>query len=421
MLLFRQLARLVGAALVLAAWYPAAWAEDLPGRTGTPPVASDAELDEDGAGLGKGVVFGASYLGEAAANLMGGIERDVTLLDMAVLTLSIDGASFGVVGLELFVSGLGTQGTGPSELVGDAQGVSNIEAPNTWKVYEAWVDYSILSDQASLRVGLHDLNSEFDVIETGGMFLHASHGIGADFSQSGGNGPSIFPTTSLGARLRIRPVSDLYLQAIVLDGVPGDPEDANGTHVQLESDDGVLLASELGYEFNPGGETPDGKVAVGGWYYTGEFSDLAMKDGTGNPLMHQGSYGGYVLAEHKLYSEGGGQGLAVFGRYGAADSQTNPFAHYIGAGAVYTGLIPGRDKDLAGLAVATVINGKSFRQATGSESAEVATELSYRLQPTPWLAAQQDLQYIVNPGLAPGLENALLIMTRIELSFESRL
>ena len=80
----------------------------------------------------------------------------------------------------------------------------------------------------SLLLGLYDLNSEFDVIETAGLFLNSSFGIGAEYGSSGRNGPSIFPATSFGARLSGQPVQSLFIRGAVLDGVPGDPPPPEG-------------------------------------------------------------------------------------------------------------------------------------------------------------------------------------------------
>src|SRR3546814_3364842 len=38
-----------------------------------------------------------------------------------------------------------------------------------------------------------------------GLFIGSPHGIGTDFAQSGQNGPSIFPSTSLAARVQWAP------------------------------------------------------------------------------------------------------------------------------------------------------------------------------------------------------------------------
>jgi porin len=120
-------------------------------------------------------------------------------------------------------------------------------------------------DRAALRpgsrfgeVGLYDLNSEFDKIEAAALFLNPSHGIGPDFSQSGRNGPSIFPITSLGLRGEYKPAEHWLIRAAVLDAVPGDPERPERTAVKLG--DGALAVLEL----NSLGERT--RAAVGHWH-----------------------------------------------------------------------------------------------------------------------------------------------------------
>ena len=65
-----------------------------------------------------------------------------------------------------------------------------------------------------------------------------------------------------------------------------------------------------------------------------------------------------------------------------------------------------------------VSNGGPFRRmrhAVGApvDSHEIAIELTYRVQLTPALALQPDIQYIVNPGTEPALRNALAVGLRI--------
>lgn len=79
----------------------------------------------------------------------------------------------------------------------------SIDADNTWKIYEAWFQQKLFGDNLSILTGLFDLNSEFDLIETAGLFLNSSQGIGSNFSQTGLNCPSIFPNTSLWLRTKI--------------------------------------------------------------------------------------------------------------------------------------------------------------------------------------------------------------------------
>ena len=61
-----------------------------------------------------------------------------------------------------------------AEYVGDSHIVSNIDAPRGLRVFEAWLDRAPGSGAVSTRVGLYDLNSEFDSIETAGPFLNGA-------------------------------------------------------------------------------------------------------------------------------------------------------------------------------------------------------------------------------------------------------
>jgi len=48
-------------------------------------------------------------------------------------------------------------------LQGDAQGVSSISAPNSVKLYEAWIQENFLGNHVSVLAGLYDLNSELSL------------------------------------------------------------------------------------------------------------------------------------------------------------------------------------------------------------------------------------------------------------------
>ena len=381
-----------------------------------------------------GFLFRAAYTGDLASNLAGGHERGTVYLDNIDLTLTLDlDALAAWKGGTLFLYGLGNQGGRPGRLVGDAQGVNNIEAPETWKLYEAWLEQTLFEERVSVLAGLYDLNSEFDVIGAAGLFIHASHGIGPDFSQSGPNGPSIFPVTSLGARLKLLPVDAFYVQAVVLDGVPGHPDDPLGTHVILGEDDGLLVATEAAYFWGPEAEpgaTPTNrhvrrtvdppyraKIALGAWTYTRPSEPI------GSAASGSVARGAYVLAESDVYRERAdrGQGLSVFARAGLADDRVLRFGTYTGLGAVYRGLFDGRDTDELGLAVAAAHNGALYKQAlreTGRavDASEINVEATYLAALTSWLALQADLQYLLNPDTDPSLSNSLVATLRLQVS-----
>lgn len=371
-----------------------------------------------------------AYTGEVVGVASGGVGRGAVYLDNVDVTVTLKGDSLVQgTGLTAHIHGLGTQGGNPSALVGDAQITSNIEAPPAWRIYEAWLQYGW--SRASLLVGLYDLNAEFDVNRTGSLFLNSSHGIGASFGASGSNGPSIFPVTSLAARLRVRVSSKTYVQAAVMDGVPGRPSEPGATVVRFAEGDGVLLAAELGMFFGASGPSSEalvdrtvpvdacGTLTVGGWAYSTELREWPTVHTPSGVRRSGGSVGFYALAEGQLYRESGteAQGLSAFGRVGWANDRHNRFGGYTGSGVVYTGLLPGRGEDRAGVAVASAYNGAAYKVAQRRAGrpvtdAEINLEFTYAAAITPWFTLTGDVQYVFNPNTDPSLPNALFVGLR---------
>ncbi len=379
-------------------------------------AASEATAAESG------YLLGAVYTGDIWTNTTGGIKRDVAYLDNLDLTAKIDAErAWGWDGATFFGYLLGNFADSLSaDIVGDAQGVSNIDATSAFRVLELWYEQNFWDDRVSVKTGLYNLNSEFDAIEAGGLFINSSHGIGVDFSQAGANGPSIFPVTSLAARGRLAFTDTLSIQMAVLDGVPGDPNHPRRTTIRLGGGDGVLLTAEADYVDGAGT-----KLAIGAWRFTAGFDDVSATDAAGDPLRRSGNHGIYMLGERMIRHEPRHpeQGLVVYARLGFADSDVNQFSNYIGAGAVYTGLLPGRDEDRLGLAVALARNGEPFKDALRAAGArvfdqEIIIELTYHAQVTPWLAVQPDIQYVMDPGAGTNgdLDDALVVGLRFELS-----
>lgn len=358
------------------------------------------------------------YKFDVVSNASGGIKEGARVLDNLDVVMSLDGEKLlGSQGTTALIHLLNNNGGRPdNDLVGSAQGIDNIEVPHaTGKLYQAWIQQNLFDDRLSVLAGLYDINSEFYVTDSSMLFMHSTYGIGTDVAQSGQNGPSIFPFTSPGVRVKVQPAENTYIQAVVLDGVPGDPGDLNGTQVTLHDDDGALVVGEMGYA--PEG----GKIAVGGWYYTERQPDLMDVDSFGNPRQRR-SEGTYIIGERQLYQESEGQGLTAFAHIGAADADVNQFTYAWSTGLVYTGLIPGRDEGRLGLGMAGAHNGSKFKQAVRAaggqvDSAETEVELTYSDNITPWLAVQPDIQYIVNPGTDPALDNAWVLGTRVTINF----
>lgn len=371
-----------------------------------------------------GIELEAVYKLDLVSNLDGGINDGSRGLDNLDVIVSFDGEKlFGAKGASGLIYILNNNGSQPdADLVGSAQGINNIEtAETTTKLYAAWIQQNLFDDRLSILGGLYDLNSEFYVTDSSGLFIHSTYGIGTDFAQSGLNGPSIFPSTSLAVRVLVQPVRGFYMQAAMLDGAPGAPDDLEGTQIEFNSGEGALFAAEAG--FIPGGDTPNGKLALGAWAYSDKFPGQLDVDADGNPVKER-SQGMYMIGERKIYTQANGEdkGLSIFGRLGFADDDVNQFDCAWSAGLVYTGLVPTRDAGQLGLAVSGAHNSDKFKTAsalaaTPVDNAETAYELTYSDNITPWLALQPDVQYIVNPGADPALDNAFIVGGRAAVSF----
>jgi porin len=364
-----------------------------------------------------------TYDGELFADMSGGVRRGTTYLGNLNVQVTLDMQHLaGWHGATIFVDGLGVHGGQPSEFAGDAQGVSNIEAPHQWTIEEAWIEQNLFANRFSILLGRYDLSSEFDHVHSADLFLNSSFGIGPEFSQSGVAGPSIFPDTSVGARFAFKPFDGLVLRTAVLDGVP--VERPTGREIFAKGD-GVLIVSEAAFLKRPlpAGEPRysarrlrlgrqaqlppyDQKIAVGIWHYT----------------AHNGSSGAYVIGDAIIYKDSAGRQLRAFGQIGAGDGRTNRFESYTGAGVALSGLVSSRKNDEIGFGIAAAHNGSHFEELQREagqrvEGSEVALELAYRLAWNARFAVQPDLQYVIDPNTDPNVRNAFVALLRVEIGF----
>ncbi|MBP1663029.1 MAG: Carbohydrate-selective porin OprB [Bacteroidetes bacterium] len=188
--------------------------------------------------------FEASYIGDLVSNFSGGIKTGTTYLGLANIKTGFDTEKANWwKGGEFFINVGNTHGGEPSaNLVGDFQGVSNIEAGNLTFMYELW--YRQTLGKFDITVGLQDLNANFAVSEYGGLFTNSSFGIHSSIADNISS--PIFPLTALGTILQYK-ISDTFnWQAAFFDGTPDDFE-TNPYNIQwkLGKDQGLLAVTEF--------------------------------------------------------------------------------------------------------------------------------------------------------------------------------
>ena len=301
------------------------------------------------------------------------------------------------------------------KLVGDLQGLNNIEAPVGLRMYELWSEVSFgSSQQLSTRVGLLDLNAEFDAPVTSAFFIGPPFGIGTDLAQTGENGPAVFPVTSLGLRLAGKLGETISWRAAAFDGVPGRVDRNSFAPVDLSRRQGALVIGEVAFSVRR-----LNKLAVGAWSYTAAFETIdAQVSGT---AARKGNRGGYAMIDMPLGSINTARVDGVL-RAGVADARFNAVSTYVGAAVVASHLLPGRPDDAVGVAVARGRTGARFRSELAFDGgqplkSETAVELTWRAPLRPWLALVPSMQWVDSPGADRTLRNAWIVGARIEMNF----
>jgi len=301
-------------------------------------------------------------------------------------------------------------------VVNSIQGISNIETWNNYLIYELWYQQSFFKEKFSILFGLLDLNSEFDLKPSKGLFLTPAHGIGTDYAGTGINGPSIFPVTSLALRARVQITDEWGLKAAIFDGVPGDTANPVGTHILLRESDGLLVAFETDLIIS--GSTDErlhSHFAVGSWYYTDSYfsfvSDIKQ-------------WGIYAFVEYPLFVEKRdmSQGLSSSLRIGYSDPRSNITDFFLGAALEYKGLFYGRDNDFAGIGFAfSKISDEFKKEIEVSENIvfpkyDSSFEIFYSIRLTPFFAIQPTFQYFITPAFNIKNDNYFVGGIRTSLS-----
>ncbi|MBC2662977.1 carbohydrate porin [Novosphingobium flavum] len=360
----------------------------------------------------EGLDLAVTYTADTSATASGGSDAKLRYLDNLELSLDADLDKLaGLRGSVLHVTVLNNRGLRPNDAGGTLQGVNNIEVGRAAvRLYEAWGEQAF--GPATLRVGLYDVNSEFNTTESAAVLLSPTFGISSEFASSGPAGPSTFPSSALAARLRTAfNQSGGYAQVVVSNARVQTFGDPGG--VDLSFADGLLVAGEVGT-----GQRL--RVSLGGWTFTQARDALISLAPDGSPLREKPA-GVYAMAEAKL-AEGGKRAVTGFLRGGLARGLTQPFARALQTGLLVTPAIIGRDASAFSVGLHHAGTSGEFRaaQAAAGELAwhtESAVELTYSDEILPHLTLQPDLQIIRQTGEAMPTHTAVQTTLRVQITF----
>ncbi len=376
-----------------------------------PPIPPLALYEDSSA-----VTVRLQYTGELAYNAVGGLRDGTIYMNNLSAEVSVDtNRAFGWEGGRFLLAGFYENGTSINRsYVGALQDPSPIDTEGSlFRVYQAY--YEQRFGGTNLLVGIYDIETEFGITKPMDTFLNGAYAWNSALDVSGRNGPSTYPNSSLGLRVRQRIGDQITIKAAILDGVPDDPSKPRSNDINFNSTNGAFLIGEVDY-------TPirNTKLMVGYWNYTGRFDALNQTSAAGTPHQVFGSRGGYVGGATRVYSQPGNRGLDVFATLGIADGSTNPVNGSLNFGATYTGPFDSRPRDRVGLAFGIVQASNAYRDALGSVFDKVGKyerniELTYRAPINKWLTVQPDIQYFSHAGFNAGLKDDLLFMVHFEV------
>lgn len=283
-------------------------------------------------------------------------------------------------------------------------------AGNQWRIFELWYGQK-LSKSVELRLGKIYPWVKIASHQTSGIFQNLAFDYPGVYGSTTTTGNFLpYAVAPLGAQLLITPDSHNQFIFHVMDG----KDDPTGGHkfaiqdISLNSDDGVEFIAEYAYlDHSSDPKKLPGYYKIGFQGNTGRFYNFSTNT-TGN-----GSYGGYITLEKMFYAEPGtaiprSQGLMGFFKANVSPSPTNIVSLNLSTGLTYAGLIPGRDRDMAGIGVAySAFNPDAanyyattspYKPGLVSGSSETVLEAVYLAQLTPWLMLIGSYQYIFSPS-----------------------
>jgi porin len=333
----------------------------------------------------RGISIAPVYYGEVFTNTRGGLStnnatRYLGLLDLPI-TLDFQRLGWRAPG-RFFVLGQHTHGEGLTEnFVGDSLFISNIDSfVNITRIGEYGWEADIIEDKVTVRLGKQDVNTEFLRIDTANDFIQSTFGL------SPSTAFPTYPNQSMAAVLLVK-LNDAWRVGFGI----WDAFYAGGNS-GISGNGSIFVVGEIEYSYSLADGTFPGKLAFAATYESaGELG--------GEPVSPVHEYSFQI--EQFLWQEEDAievelQGLAMFaGYYPRFPGELVPdksIGDSLIAGLVYTGLIPRRDRDVAGAGVAWV---ELFKGGTGQET---VIEWFYKANVNSHLSIQPDMQYIVSPS-----------------------
>jgi porin len=376
----------------------------------------------------RGFEFGLKYIGDVFSNA-GGLHSGAVY--DGKLRFSVDGdfdKAFALKGLKFHANASQLHGGAiDGRFTGALMPTSNIEATPTTRLYEIWLEQSLADDTINVRAGQLGADQEFMTRDWAKIFVNNSLGWPAILISDLPSGGPAFPLSSMGLRIKAKPLDNVSLMAAIYNGDPGgpqgpfdsaDPQRRNRDGLRFRLSDPPLAMSEAQIKHQAFGLP--GAVKLGVWRHFGLFADqrlgvdglsLADPSSIGVAAQRRGDHGFYGLVDQQFWKKGddGQRGGGGFFRLGGAPNDRNLISLYAEAGLSFNGAFDARPDDSFGVTLGYARISSAARafdrdtalfqgMPTPVRSYEGLLEATYIAQIIPGWTLQPDFQYVRNPG-----------------------
>lgn len=315
---------------------------------------------------------------------------------------------------------------------------------NGFRLFELWYGHRFPEADLEVRIGKNYQFVKIAALQSSSIFQNTSFDYPSFMGTTPGLGYGVsYPQAPFGLQFLYDPSRAWFVYAGVFDGFDdpsGGPDNRRGVNVGIDLDrEGVEGILEVGHRINQNvGDTGlPGVYRVGFQFHTGEFlnnnentlgGSLAIDGGT--PATERGNIAFYFTADQMLFSENEDrtEGLNGFFKVLVVPEQDINFVSWnIAAGLAYAGLIPGRDRDVVGLAVSHTRFNDGIRQfdrdnlvvnpGGAVRDGETVIELLYAAEVTPWWFIIGSLQHIIHPAGFDSTPNATVLGVSNRIAF----
>lgn len=372
-----------------------------PAATPPDPIQPGKSATTDGAPSmkwfhSKGVEFHAILKAEGSSNFRSGFSGDGTDFRSLVETsMGIDmQKAISWPGAQVQASFHDYFGSNATEqLMGDAQGFSNIDSYPMNRIYELWFQQFLAQSKLRIKLGRIDANTEFAYVENATDFLNSSMGFSPTILDM-----HTYPNPRLGAVAAFAPGKFLSISAAIFQCQPS----------------GSMVLTEAVARWKISSRASPGRLALGFWIHP------HMQDGLYG-TQASGVHGYYAVLEQTLWKRGSevdddSRGIRAFAQWGDTNPLFNGIAHHLGMGFEWTGAFSQRPADVVGLGITTISLGQDY-YGDVSAGRERSIETFYKVPVRTWLSFTPDFQWIVNPSGSLERPRTLAGTMRMVISF----